>query len=404
MAKFHYLASGQNGKVIEGNEEAGSTAELLALLASKDLKPISIRQIKGDEGVAKSKSLFGNKITIADKIFLTKYLSIMLKVGIDLFQAVNILLADFEKSTLRAFLAEIRDGLEKGQPFYSTFAKYPQYFSPVFINLVKAGETSGNLDTIFNDLTESLAKEKELRGKIKAALVYPILLMTLSVAILIFLTTFALPKLAAVFSTGGFNPPLFSKIVFGVGLFINDNLWILLGGGMLILVSIFIFSRSSYGKKLLSHLFVRMPIIKKISYQMAIQRFATTLSSLMNAGVPIIESIRITADTVGHPQVKDALMRIADEGVSKGLSLGESFHKETVFPFVVTNLVAISEKAGHLSEILDTLGKFYENEVDAAIKGAVAFIEPVLLLFIGAVIGVIALSIIVPVYQLVGQL
>lgn len=402
--KFHYLASNQAGKVIEGNEEANSTAELLAMLAAKDLKPVSIRQLKGEAAFSVTGKFFGKKITITDKIFLTKYLSIMLKVGIDLFQAVNILLADFEKSTLRAFLAEIREGLEKGQPFYSTFAKYPQFFSPVFINLVKAGETSGNLDNIFSDLTESLNKEKDLRAKIKAALVYPLLLMSLSVLILLFLTTFALPKLAAVFTGGGINPPLFSKIVFGVGLFINDNLWIILGAFILFGVLAWVFSRSTTGKKFLGNLFVRLPIIQKIAYQLAIQRFANTLSSLLRAGVPIIESLRITADTVGHPRVKEALIRIADEGVSKGLSLGESFHKETVFPFVVTNLVAISEKAGHLSEILDTLGKFYENEIEGAIKAAVTFIEPILLLFIGAIIGVIALSIIVPVYQLVGQL
>jgi type IV pilus assembly protein PilC len=402
--KFHYLASGQNGKVVEGNEDANSTAELLTMLAAKGLKPVSIKQLKGEAAFSAGARFFGKKITISDKIFLTKYLSIMLKVGIDLFQAINILLADFEKSTLRALLTEIREGLEKGQPFYTVFAKYPQYFPPVFINLVKAGEASGNLDNIFTDLTESLTKEKELRAKIKAALVYPILLMSLSVAILIFLTTFALPKLAAVFTGGGIQPPLFSRVVFGVGLFINNNLWIIIGIVILLVAMFWAFSRSIAGKRFLAHLFVRLPVIKKISYQLAVQRFATTLSSLLKAGVPIIESLRITADTVGHPEVKDALLRIANDGVSKGLSLGEAFRKETVFPFVVTNLVAISEKAGHLSDILDTLGKFYENEIEAAIKAAVTFIEPVLLLFIGAIIGVIALSIIVPVYQLVGQL
>ena len=402
--KFHYLASTQNGKVIEGDAEAGSTSEMLAILASKDLKPVSIRQLKGEAAFSTGGRLLKKKITITDKIFLTKYLSVMLSVGIDLFQAINILLADFEKSALRGFLTEIREGLEKGQPFYSTFAKYPQFFSPVFINLVKAGEASGNLDTIFSDLTEALGKEKELRSKIKAALVYPALLMGLSVLILIFLTTFALPKLAAVFTGGGIEPPLFSKIVFGVGLFINNYLWIIIGSVILLIILLWAFGRSTPGRRLAAYIFVRLPIISKISYQLAIQRFAATLSSLLKAGVPIIESLRITADTVGHPTVKAALLRVANDGVSKGLSLGESFRKETVFPFVVTNLVAISEKAGHLSDILDTLGKFYENEIEASIKGAVTFIEPILLLFIGAIIGVIALSIIVPVYQLVGQL
>lgn len=402
--KFHYLASQPNGKVLEGNEEAAGTSELLTMLASRGLKPISIKQLKGEAAFSASGKFFGRKVTIADKMFLTKYLAIMLKVGIDLFQAINILLADFQKSTLRALLTEIRENLEKGQPLYVTFAKYPQHFSAVFINLVKAGEASGNLDDIFEKLSVTLEKEKELRGKIRGALVYPILLLILSFAILIFLTTFALPKLAAVFLGGGFNPPLFSRIVFGVGLFINQYLWYLLGGLVAIVVAVLLFGRSLTGKRFFKGLFTRLPIVKKIIYQLAIQRFAGTLSSLLNAGVPIIDALKITADAVGHPEIRDSLMRIANEGVTKGLSLGEAFRKETSFPFVVTNLVAISEKAGHLSDILETLNRFYETEIDASIKAAVTFIEPVMLLGIGAVIGLIALSIIIPVYQLVGQI
>ncbi len=404
MAKFHYIATNQTGKLIEANEDAGSTAELLAILASKGLQPVSVKQLKGKEAYASASRVFGKSVTINDKIFLTKYLSVMLRVGIDLFQAINILLADFQKSTLRVLLTEVRESLERGSPFYTTFAKYPQYFSPVFINLVKSGEASGNLANVFDNLTTNLSKEKELRAKIRGALVYPILLFSLSILILIFLTTFALPRLANIFNTGGFDPPLFSKVVFGVGLFLSKYIWLFVGLGAAALFVLWLFGRSQAGRQFFSHLLIRLPIVRKITYHLAIQRFATTLSALMKAGVPIIEAIKITAETVGHPEIRLALLRVANEGVTKGLSLGESFKRETVFPFVVTNLVAISERAGHLDEILDTLGKFYESEIDSSIKTALTFIEPILLLFIGAVIGIIALSIIVPVYQLVGQL
>ena len=149
---------------------------------------------------------------------------------------------------------------------------------------------------------------------------------------------------------------------------------------------------------------LHLPIVRKIIYTLSIRRFATTLSSLLRAGVPILEALRITAETVGHPGVSTSLLRIANDGVAKGLTLGDAFRKETIFPFVVTNLVAISEKAGHLDEILQTLGQFYDTEVEASIKNAVAFLEPAMLLFIGVIIGTIALAIIIPVYQLVGQL
>ncbi|PIR87703.1 MAG: hypothetical protein COU10_03165 [Candidatus Harrisonbacteria bacterium CG10_big_fil_rev_8_21_14_0_10_45_28] len=402
--KFHYTATNNRGQIVEDNEDAQNTAELLALLASKDLRPVSVKQLKGSASFSKSRMLFGKKITIGDKIFLTKYLAIMLQVGIDLFQAINILLADFQKSTLRTLLAEVRDALEKGQPFYTTFEKYPQHFSPVFVNLVKAGEQSGSLDSVFEKLTETLSAEKALRSKIRGAMVYPLMLMAMSALIILFLVTFALPKLAAVFSGGGFDPPAFSKAVFAIGLFINSYLWIILGSSGLIVFLLFLFSRSLTGRRFFSNFIIHIPVIKKIVYHLAIQRFASTLSSLLKAGVPIVRAILVTSETVGYMPVKDALVRIANDGVSKGVSLGDSFRKETVFPFVVVNLVAISEKAGHLDEILETLAHFYEAEIDGSIKAAVSFIEPVLLVIIGAMVGTIALSIIVPVYQLVGQL
>src|SRR3989344_8754791 len=401
--KFHYVASALNGKVIEGNAEASGTAELLAFLASKGLRPVSVRPLKSAEAVAFSRHIFCQHINIGDKIFLSKYLSIMLKVGTDLFQAINILIADFEKPSLRSFLIEVRESLERGQPFYAAFGRYPNYFSPVFVSLVKAGEASGNLEHVFDDLSISLDKEKTLRSKIRGALVYPIILSTLSVGILIFLPAFALPKLACVFEGGGFTPPTFSRVVFAVGLFINHYIWVFLGFLIIGLIALIVFSRTAKGKRILMSFFIRLPIIKNISHKLAIQRFSSTLSSLLKAGVPIVESITITADTVGHPGIRDALKRVANEGVSQGISLGDSFRKETVFPAVVTNLVAISEKAGHLDEILDTLGRFYEAEIDTAIKTAITFIEPILLLFIGGIIGLVALAIIIPVYQLVGQ-
>lgn len=401
--KFHYVASTNDGVRVEGNEEAAGTGELLAVLASKNLKPISIKVDKSSSDAQTNHGTLSGSISINDKIFLTKYLAIMLKIGIDLFQAINILIADFKQPNLKALLSEVRDNLERGQPFYSTFAKYPKYFSAVFINLVKAGEASGNLDSVFEGLSVSFVKEKDLRSKIRGALVYPVILLCMSLVILILLTTFALPKLANIFQGGGFEPPLFSRIVFKVGLFINDNLWVMAGSFLLVLLVGIFSARTLAGRNFLNRMLLKAPIIKTIKFNLAIQRFATTLTSLLRAGVPILESLRITADTISHPDLTESLGRIADEGLAKGLTLGEAFRKEKVFPLVVTNLVAIAEKSGHLDEILDTLGKFYETEIDGSIKTAITFVEPIMLLGIGLVIGTIALAIIVPIYQLISQ-
>lgn len=401
--RFHYVAFQPDGKIAEGDLDVKDQKEVLSQLAGRGLRPITVKPAELDLPKM-SKRFFGQKITTTDKVFLTKYLGLMLKAGIDLFKAVDILIADFEKKAVKALLLEVRIALEKGQPFHATFARYPKFFSPVFVNLIKAGEASGNLDGVFEDLNATLVRESELSGRIRGAMIYPILLLVMAVAIMSFLLTFALPKIAEVFSGGGIEPPLFSKVVFTIGLFLGKYIWFFLGGGILILTAAFIFFfKTAAGHRMMITILNSLPLVKKIVKDLALQRFAGTLGSLMKSGLPIVESLEITANAVGHEEIAQSLRRVAREGVVKGLTIGDAFRNETAFPKVVTNLVAISEKAGHLDEILETLSNFYELEIDNALKTLVSFLEPALLFLIGGVVGVIALSIIVPIYQLVGQ-
>ena len=399
--KFSYTASQSDGKIIENEYEAQSYEEVLQYLGGKGLRPISIKQLKTIE-VGKGK-FFGQAISISDKIFLTRYLALMLKAGTDLFKAINILIGDLDKPTLKALLIEIRTNLEKGNNFYIVFAKYPQYFSDVFVNLVKAGEKSGSLNDVLAGLSTSLGKEKELRNKVTSALIYPVILMVMTSLILILLVTYAIPKVATVFLSTGVKPPFFSRIVFGTGLFMNKYalfIFPLMAVGAI--GTWYFFAKTNTGKIFLHWVGARVPAVKNVIQQYALQRFAITFSSLLKAGLPIVNALEITADAVGSWELKEALLRISREGISKGLTVGDAFRKEPAFPQVVTNLIAVSEKAGHIEDVLKTLADFYESEVDTAVKTLVAFIEPVLLLFIGVLIGGIALSVIVPIYQLVG--
>lgn len=381
--------------------EARGSAEVLQYLVSKGLKPISIKVPKTvDLGKVQ---FFGQSISLSDKVFLSRYLSLMLKAGTDLFKAIDILINDFDKAVLKALLIEIKDNLEKGNPFYTTFAKYPKYFSNVFINLIKAGEASGSLTDVLDNLSISLTKEQELKNKIQGALIYPVILLVMSFSMMILLVTFALPKIAKVFTSSGITPPIFSRIVFGIGLFLNQYAIIIFP--IIIFAAVgawFFFTKTYSGKKFLHFFASNLPVISKVLDQIALQRFTSTFAALMKAGLPIMNSLEITAEAVGSEKIKSALQNIAREGIAKGLTIGEAFRREPAFPLVVTNLIAVSEQAGHIEDILRTLSGFYESEVDVAVKTLVAFIEPVLLLIIGVLIGTIAVSVIVPVYQLVG--
>lgn len=395
---FHYVAADPSGKMEEGDLEGNNLQDALRWLAAKGLRPVSVK-----EKNEKTSGGFGFRkgITTSDKVFLTKYLALMLRVGTDLLSAINILIDDFDKPAVRDFLLEVRENLSKGKPFYETFANYPKYFSPTFIALVRAAEKSGNLQKTFEDLSVSLEKDAELQSHIKSALIYPAVLLVLASAILIFLVTYALPKVAGVFSSSGVQPPIFSRIVFGVGLFIGGNILSIASAVIIVLAALVWFVwKTETGEKLLDNTVTRLPLVKTIYEELAVQRMASTMSSLLSAGLPINQALTIAADTVGLREYRMALLRITTDGLEKGLTIGEAFKRETVFPKMVTNLVAISEKAGHLEEVLDTLAGFYAANVDSNITALVSLLEPAMLLAMGVMVGTIALSIIVPIYQL----
>lgn len=396
--RYRYSAADQNGKITEGDMDAENLAVVLRFLAGRDLRPVSVKPLKEESAV---RGRFSGGIKISDKVFLTKYLALMLRVGTDLLAAIDILIADFDKPAMKNFLLEVRENLSRGQPFYQAFASHPKTFSPVFVNLVKAAEASGNLQQAFEDLSKSLVKESDLRNSVRSSLIYPIILVILSFAIFIFLSTFALPRIARVFTDASINPPTFSRIVFAIGLFFGDHIAAILTTLFSVLgFGIYFTWRTRVGRRIASEIFGRLPLIRKVRRELALQRFASTMSSLMKAGLPISQTILITADTVGSEEFRYSLIRVNEEGLSKGLTIGEAFKRETVFPKVVTNLMAISEKAGHLEEVLGTLSEFYASGVEARIRALVAFLEPMLLLVMGVIIAFIALSIIVPIYQL----
>lgn len=400
--QFHYIASQPDGRTVESQIESKDVSEVLRFLVSRGLKPISVKPV--EKSFSDKIGFMKGKVTIADQIFISKYLGLMLKIGTGLLQAVNILIDDFDKPQVKKFLLEVKANLEAGLPFFSTFAHYPKVFSRVYVNLIRAGEISGNLDTVFGNLTLTLSKDKAMRDQIKSALVYPIILLFTSILILGFLVMFALPKIANVFIDSGFQPPIFSRVVFSVGLFFGQYGLVFISIFIVGLVAFVLFYKNSViFKKFIISLVDEIPIIKNVVKKIALQRFASILSSLIKAGISLTEALEITAQAVGQEELRGALIRISQEGLAKGLTVGEAFRREPFFPKTVVNLVAISEKAGHIEEVLGTLADFYMSEVDNSLKTLVAFLEPIMLLVIGFIIGIIALSIIIPIYQLTTQ-
>ncbi len=397
---YHYVASDKLGKIVDGDVDADDLKQALRFLASKEIQPISLKLLKRSDAVIG----FSGGISLVDKVFIAKYLALMLKVGTDLLSAINILIYDFDKPAVRNFLLEVRENLSHGQPFYKAFEAHPRVFSKTMVSLIKAAEVSGNLQKTFGELSLSLEKEAELKSKIRSALIYPIILILMSSAITTFLVTSAIPRVAKVFAESGIQPPFFSRFVFGVGLFINDQIILIFSAifGLLAL-GVYGYYRTAVGRRIFERFVRSLPFIKNIYRDIAVQRLASTMSSLMKAGLPIVETINIAAESVGVSEFNSSLKRVANEGLAKGLTIGEAFKREVIFPKAVSNLIAISEKAGHLDEVLSALADFYATNIDSSIKTVVSLLEPALLLIMGVVVAAIALSIILPIYQLTTQ-
>ena len=400
--RFKYKAYTPFKKIIESEVEADSTAEVLDFLSKKNLIPITLKPIKEVKNI----QIFGKpQISISDKVWLTKYLSLMLKSGIGLLSAIKILKVDYNKAALKNFLEEVQLNLEKGQPFYLSFAKYKKSFGDVFVNLIRAGEESGNLGDVLNKISVSLEREAEFNGEIKSALIYPIFLLVLSTIIVFFLSMFAIPKISAMFKGLTTKPPLFSRVVFSTGDFISRNgimitLLIIIGGGGFF----FAYKRSEVFRKFFYNLVIKIGIIKNLIKKIAIARFSSTLSSLVKAGIPMTKGLEITASSVGNDELKESLLRISNEGLKKGLTISEAFNKEPFFPKTITGLISIAEKSGQLEETLSIISGFYEKEVSTTLKRLMVIVEPILLLIIGTIVAFIALAVIIPVYQMVKQI
>ena len=400
--QFHYLAADSQGKVYNGNLEASSLQEVLGFIAKQGLKPLSIKPMK--EVVMSKRRLFGNTITVQDKVFITKYLSLMLRVGTDLFRAIDILIQDFEKPAIKTFLLDIRGNLERGNPFYISFQNHPEYFTDIVVNLIRAAEMSGNLENTLREISETYEAEAELKNKIISAMVYPILLMVVAFFVINGLIIWVVPKVAVVFESTGLPIPFFSRMILDLSAFVRRFMAILIpvfAGGLTGLL--FYFFKTLKGKKHLGIILEKTPLVNEVIKKLTLRRFAATLASLLRAGISLVSSLEITASAVGNINFQAALIRIAKERIARGVPVGEAFKQEILFPGAVVNLISIGEKSGHIEEVLNTLADFYEKEADAALKTMVSILEPVLLMGVGLMVAFIAMSVIIPTFQLVSQ-
>lgn len=380
-----------------------SLEDVLTYLSNQNLKPIKVTVSKKGQKGSLLGGLLKGKVKLSDQIFLFKYLALMLKVGTDLLRAVDTIMQDYETGPVKDFLLDARSNLEKGNPFYLIFEQNKNIFTYVTTNLIKAGEKSGTLQETLEKISVSLEKDKELKGKVIASLTYPIILIVMMFFLIFFLMVFLFPKMGQSFMMSGMKLPAFTKMLIKVSTFFNSHLTIVMAAVILIPAALFFyFFKTKTGTHQFSVIIRKIPPIRNFLNKMALQRMASVLSSLIKAGMPLVEALKVTSEAVGEEVFRKSLFNIAVY-LTKGLTVGDAFKLETNFPRYLSNLLAIGEKAGHIDEILATLADFYEKEIDNSLKSIVALIEPMMLMIMGVVVGGIAISVILPMYQMIGQ-
>jgi type II secretory pathway component PulF len=404
MTKYIYEAYNKKNKIVHGEYDTGSREAMVDYLIKRELTPVSVRavsEIKKKQDFL-SIQLF-EKITSVDIMFLVRNLSTTVKAGLSIIESFDILIKDTKNKLMRKILERVQSIVQNGQTLSVGFETYKNLFPPIFIGMIKAGEVSGQLDKTLKELSLYLSKEYTLRNKVKSAFVYPIILLVASTVVVTLMLIFVLPRLTKSFAASDVALPWITKFF----LFISNALTWSLTLDVIVLAGIigfFIyFKKTKTGKKILFSIASRTPVAGDLIKKIAIVRFARTFGNLIGSGLSVTESLEISATSVNNSAYTNVIRKTIED-IKNGISISASFSKHPdLFPNLLVSLISVGERTGSLQEILVTFSDFYEEEVDNNLKELTSYLEPVLLLIMGLMIGAIAVSIILPIYQLVGN-
>lgn len=397
MKRFNYKAKDRAGRVIKGEVEAADIDAAAKLVRSKGLFVIVLNP-KMDPIL----SLLGrkkNQVTPSDVATFTRQLSTMINAGLPITEALLILRSQSKKS-LQAIIAQLLADVEAGESFSSALTKHPKVFGKTYVALVKSGEVGGVLDAVLMRLADNLEKQQEFGGKVKGALIYPIIVIVGMIAVGVVMMIFVIPKLLSLYTDMNASLPAPTKILIGVSGFIGKYWFVLLAVFAVAFYVLRLYKATPEGKRKLDELIFKIPIYGPLQRQIILTDLTRTLSMMVGAGVSILEALHITAEVVGNTLISDALIDAADQ-VEKGFPVAFAFSKHPeAFPFILSQMVAVGEETGKMEEILAKVSRIFEVESDEKVKGLTAAIEPIVMVVLGVGVGFLVVAVILPIYSL----
>lgn len=397
MGNRIYLWEGRSrgGGVHKGEMEAATRDGAVATLRQQHIVVTTIK--------AKPKALtlpgFGGKVSEKELVLFTRQFSTMIDAGLPLVQCLDILGKQADNKVFSKIIIEVKKDVEGGSTFAEALRKYPKIFDDLYVNLVQAGEIGGVLDTTFARLAGYIEKARSLKGKVKSAMIYPSAILFVAISVVIFLMIFVIPVFAEMFQDFGGTLPWPTQFVIGLSNFIKS--YILFAIPVLI-AGVFVFkqyNRTESGQRVVDRNLLRVPVLGAVLQKAAIARFARTLSTLLGSGVPIIDSLDITARTAGNKVLEEAVLA-SISSVKEGQTLATPLAKYRVFPPMVVQMVEIGDVTGELDTLLSKIADFYEEEVDRAVEALTAMLEPMMMVFLGVVLGFIIVAMYLPIFKM----
>ena len=394
MPQFTYTARSTNGELKSATIDAPNRDEVV-----KQLKQQRLNIVKIDEGSA-TKRKRGGRIKMRDIVIFTRQFSTMINAGLPLVQALDILATQSENPALKDVTRQVVFDVESGNTVADALRKHPAAFTDLYVNMVAAGEAGGILDTILMRLAVFMEKNDALIRKVKGAMIYPSVIMSVAAIAITVLLVFVIPTFQTMFASAGIALPLPTRVVIGMSHILKTYWYVFIGVIVGAFFSIRRFYATANGKLSIDRMLLKAPVLGDVLRKSAVSRFTRTLGTLISSGVSILDGLEITAKTAGNRVIQDAIME-SRSSIAGGETIAAPLKKSAVFPPMVISMIAVGEQTGGLDEMLTKIADFYDEEVDAAVSGLLALMEPVMIVFLGVVVGGMVVAMYLPIFDMV---
>lgn len=395
MALFEYVAKDQKGKTLKGAFEAADRSDALERLRNEDLIVVSIEETK----VKAKAPLVTKKVGSRDLVVFSRQLATMVDAGIPILMALDILVKQTEKPKFKEVLTKVRDDVEVGVSLSNAFLKHHKIFSSLYVSMIKAGESSGMLADILDRLATYLEKSDSLQRKIQSALVYPALVTTMAFIITAVLLIRVIPVFKNIFASFGAALPTPTLVLIAISDFVRQSFLVIIAIVVGIVYGIYRYTRTEKGRLRFDRFLLMLPIFGTLFTKVAISKFTRTLATLVKSGVPILSCLEVIAKTCGNKVFENAIDGVRF-GVREGESIATPLEKSGVFPPMAVKMISVGEQTGELEKMLGKISDFYDDEVDTAISGLTSMIEPLIIAFLGIVIGGIVICMFLPIFTI----